>query len=81
MMSVCFLSELMTQRFGAGWYCGGKMAVNLVNVLWQGETVSTRGGIKEFTPEGSRQRAHLEVSCQKADGTVITVGSASAVVV
>ena len=78
MMSVCFLSELLTRRFGAGWYCGGKMAVNLVNVLWQGETVTAYGAVKEFTPEGGRRRAHLEVWCQKADGTVITVGSASA---
>lgn len=79
MMSICFLSELLTRRFGTGWYSGGKMTVNLVNVLWQGETVTTHGVIKEFTSEGSRQRAHLEVWCQKADGTVITVGSASAV--
>jgi hypothetical protein len=56
------------------------MAVNLVNVLWGGETVSTHGVVKEFTPEGSRQRAHVEVWCQKPDGTVIIVGSASAVV-
>ena len=79
MMSICFISELLTQRFGEGWYCGGKMNVNLVNVLWGGETVSTHGVIKEMTPEGSRRRAHLEVWCQKVDGTVITVGSASAV--
>lgn len=80
MMSICFISELLTRRFGEGWYCGGKMNVNLVNVLWGGETITTHGVIKEMTPEGSRQRAQLEVWCQKADGTVITVGSASAVV-
>ena len=61
---------------------GGKMNVNLVNVLWMGESVTTNGVVKEITPEGGsgRQRAQLEVWCQKADGTVITVGSASAVV-
>jgi len=80
MMSICFISELLTRRFGEGWYCGGKMNVNLVNVLWGGEKVSSHGVIKEIASEGSRQRAQLEVWCQKADGTVITVGSASAVV-
>jgi len=80
MMSICFISELLTRRFGEGWYCGGKMNVNLVNVLWGGETATTHGVIKEVIPEGSRQRAQLEVWCQKADGTVITVGSASAVI-
>lgn len=80
MMPICFLAELMTRRFGEGWYCGGKMTVNLVNVLWEGETVSARGVIKAVTAEGRRQRAHLEVWCQKSDGTVIIVGNASAVV-
>ena len=80
MMSNCFISELLTRQFGKGWYCGGKMDVNLVNVLWGGESTATHGVIKEYTPEGSRQRAQLEVWCQKADGTVITVGNASVVV-
>src|SRR5262249_49008782 len=26
MMSVCFLSELMTRSFGAGWFCGGELS-------------------------------------------------------
>ena len=82
MMSICFLSELMTKRFGEGWFRGGKMNVNLVNVLWMGETVTSHGVVKEITPEGGSglQRAQLEIWCQKEDGTVITVGSASAVV-
>jgi acyl dehydratase len=80
MLAVCFLSELLTRRFGEGWYRGGKMTANLVNVLWPGDKVTTHGRIKEFTPEGSRQRAHLEIWCQKAEGTVVTVGSASAVI-
>lgn len=82
MLSVCFLSELMTKRFGEGWFRGGKLNVNLVNVLWMDETVTTHGVVKEIAPEGGggRQRAHLEVWCQKTDGAIITVGSASAVV-
>jgi acyl dehydratase len=82
MLSVCFLSELMTKRFGEGWFRGGKMSVNLVNILWMNETVTTHGVVKEITPEGGSglQRAHLEVWCQKTDGTVITVGNASATI-
>jgi hypothetical protein len=29
-------------------------------------------------PEGSRRRAHLDVWCEKADGTVTVIGTASA---
>jgi acyl dehydratase len=80
MLSICFLSELLTKRFGEGWYCGGRMTVNLVAVLWPDEPLACRAAVKETTLEGARRRAHLEVWCEKADGTKIIVGTASAVV-
>jgi hypothetical protein len=80
MLSICFLSELLTKRFGEGWYCGGRMAVNLVNVLSPDEPLACRAAVKELTPEGTRRRAHLEVWCEKDDGTKTVVGTASAVV-
>jgi len=78
MMSLCFLSEMMTNRFSAGWYQGGRMNVNLVNVLWGGEHVTARGQLTEERREGSRTRATLQTWCEKTDGTKIVVGSASA---
>ena len=81
MMPICFVSELMTERFGEGWFIGGRMDVRLVNVLWGGDGAATcRGVVREFTPEGSRRRAHCEVWVEKADGTKVIVGNASAVV-
>ena len=79
MMSICFLSEMMTARFGRGWYCGGRLNVNLVNVLWQGERVSAQGAVREVLLEGSRRRVCLDVWCEKADGTKVTVGTANAI--
>jgi acyl dehydratase len=80
MMSTCFLSEMLTQRFGAGWIAGGKMSVNLVNIVWQSDVLTCRGLVREITPEGSRQRAHLDVWVEKQDGTKVTIGKASAIV-
>lgn len=80
MMSVCFLSELMTERFGAGWIAGGKMAVNLVNIVWGSDVLTSRGFVREITPEGARQRAQLDIWCEKEDGTKVTIGGASAIV-
>ncbi len=81
MMPICFLSELMTHRFGEGWYTGGRMSVNLVNILWGADGgVALRGVVREYTPEGDRRRAHCEVWAEKQDGTKIIVGTASAVV-
>ena len=78
MLSICFISELMTHAFGTGWFCGGQLAVNLVNVLWAEEVVHTRGQIREQVPEGRRTRVHADVWCEKADGAKTVIGIASA---
>ena len=80
MMPLCFLSEMMTERFGGGWFAGGRMNVNLVNVVWRGDILTCRGILRELTPEGSLRRANLEIWCEKPDGTKVVVGSASAIV-
>jgi acyl dehydratase len=79
-MSTCFISEMMTRRFGEGWFHGGRMSVNLINVLWVDENVQAFGQVNQLTPEGPRQRAHLTVWTQKSDGTKTIAGTASALV-
>ena len=78
MLSVCLVSELMTETFGAGWLLGGKMDVRLVNVVWVDDVLATRGKVREEVAEGSHRRVHLDVWCEKADGTKALVGTASA---
>jgi hypothetical protein len=80
MMSTCFLSEMLTQRYGAGWIAGGRMNVNLVNIVWQSDVLTCRGFVRELAPEGERKRAHLGIWAEKADGTKVTIGTASALV-
>lgn len=80
MMSICFLSELMTKRFGIGWFQGGKLNVSLVNVLWGNEQVSVHGQVREKRMEGERTRFVVDVWCEKVDGTKTIVGTASALV-
>jgi acyl dehydratase len=77
MMSLCFISEMMTDHFGAGWFQGGRMNVNLVNVVWQGETITAKGLVRAVSVEGSAKRAGVDVWCEKEDGTKVVVGTAS----
>ncbi|MPZ22846.1 MAG: hypothetical protein GEU28_04760 [Dehalococcoidia bacterium] len=79
-MSICFISELMTRRFGEGWYTGGRMAVNLIDVLWGGEQTRACASINKYTPEGKARRAHLTVWTEKDSGAKTVVGQASALV-
>jgi len=78
MLSVCLVSEMMTRRFGLGFYNGGRMDLRLVNVLWGNDTTGAKGRIIERRPEGKRTRAEVEVWCEKADGAKTIVGTASA---
>ncbi len=78
MMTLCFLSGLLTREFGHGWLQGGKMAVNLVNVVWCDDVVTARAKVRDETEEGSRTRVHLDVWCEKTDDTKVVVGTASA---
>jgi acyl dehydratase len=78
MMSVCFVADLATNRYGDGFLAGGKLDVRLVNVVWPGDAIAARGRVRELVREGGRRRAHLDVWCEKADGTVTVIGTASA---
>jgi len=78
MMSICFVSELMTRAFGAGWFSGGKLDVRLVNVVWVEDRLTVRGRIRDEEPEGDKQRLLCDVWCEKPDGTKTIVGTASA---
>ncbi|MGH7859567.1 MAG: hypothetical protein ACREQY_19760, partial [Candidatus Binatia bacterium] len=69
MMTLCFLSGLLTREYRLGWYRGGKMTANLVNVVWAKDAVTPRAKVREELGEGSRTRALLDVWCEKADGT------------
>ena len=80
MMPLCFVADMLAERFGAGLYTGGKMDINLVNVLWQGDKVRARGVVQELLKEGDAQRAQMQVWCEKEDGTKVVIGRASALV-
>ena len=78
MLSICLIAEMMTRRFGLGFWFGGKLKLNLVNVLWGNDTCGPKGLLVERNPEGKNTRAEADVWCEKADGTKTIVGSASA---
>lgn len=78
MMSVCFVSEIMTRNFGDGWFYGGRMNVKLVNVVWPNDRLRVCGRVREEIAEGRRTRIHADVWCEKQDGVKTVVGTASA---
>lgn len=78
MMAICGLSDTLEANFGTGWQHGGKLDLRLVNVVWVNDVLTTKGRVREVLPEGSRERVVVDVWCEKADGTIALIGSASA---
>jgi len=78
MLPICIVSELLTRELGEGWLGGGKMDVRLVNVLWANEQVAAHAEVTGEAPEADRTRVHFDVWAEKADGTKVIVGKASA---
>lgn len=77
-MTLSCVTELLTRHFGRGFYLGGHIDVKFTNVLWLNEPFTTRGVITGRSVEDGQTRAHVAISCEKADGTKIIVGTASA---
>ena len=78
MMTTCFAAQVMLDRFGEGFLAGGKMSLKLTNVVWVDETLCAFGRERERTQEGARTRIHCDVWVDKADGTRVLLGDASA---
>jgi acyl dehydratase len=78
MLPICLIAEMLTERFGLGFFWGGRLAVNLVNVVWVDDVLRTGAMILNRRSEGSKSRADCEVWCEKADGVKVVAGTASA---
>lgn len=77
-MTLAGISELLTRHFGRGWFLGGHLDVKFTNVLWLSEPCTIRGVITGRSLEDGKARAQVAVCCEKADGTKVIVGTASA---
>ncbi len=78
-MTMAYLSDLMTTRFGTGWTEGGRMDLKFINVLHPDEPFDCEGNITGYSLEDGR-RAQVVLSAGKIDGPKIIVGTASALV-
>lgn len=82
---VSFLSERLVDVFGPGFLAGGEIEVAFVKPIFPGGTVRTHIRVREIRPEAGgpeagRRRALMDVSLIDQDGTPVTVGTASALI-
>ena len=77
-MTMAYLSDLMTARFGKGWIEGGSMDLKFINVLHPEEPFTCKGIITGHSTEDGRVRVQVVLSASKRDGPKIIAGTASA---
>lgn len=78
-MSEGCISELLTNSFGRGWFCGGRLDLKFVNPWYVNELVTFHGVVTGHTQEGnSATRTHIALWGSKQDGSKVVVATASA---
>ncbi|TAK36575.1 MAG: acyl dehydratase [Chloroflexota bacterium] len=78
MLSVAYISEMMTQTFGRAWLAGGKLEINFLLPVRPGDTVMAKGKIAEKTAEDGQQSVRCDVWVENSKGDKVIVGWASA---
>ena len=77
---VSFISERLVDIFGSGFLAGGEIEVAFVKPIFPDTAVRTHILVREIRPEAGGRRVLMDVSLIDQDGTPVTVGTASALI-
>lgn len=75
--SACYLAELLTRFFGAAWFTSGRLETRFVGPVLAGDQVEV-GGVVVGRDGDDGDRLDVDVWIRNAEGSLVTVGTASA---
>ncbi len=75
---VGYLTEMLTNFFGASWFTSGWEKVKFIGSVDVGETVTARGAVTGESEEDDGTRLELEIWVETESGEMTTVGWARA---
>ncbi|MDP2936944.1 MAG: MaoC family dehydratase [Dehalococcoidia bacterium] len=79
LLSLAYISEMMTKAFAKGWLAGGKLTVSFLAPVRPGDTITARGLVKQKKEEGGQRQVVCEVYCENQKGERVVSGEASAI--
>lgn len=79
LLSLAYISEMMTKAFAKGWLAGGKLTVSFLAPVRPGDTITARGLVKQKKEEGGQRQVVCEVYCENQKGEKVVFGEASAI--
>ena len=78
MMSLAYVSEMMAEAFGAGWYESGELDTTFVRPVRPGDTITTWGTAERNMGGEGQIRMVCEVYCENQMGELVLKGKATA---
>jgi 3-hydroxybutyryl-CoA dehydratase len=78
MMSLAYVSEMMAQAFGKGWYEAGELDTTFVRAVRPGDTIITRGRIMGQRRMSGATHVVCDVYCENQMGERVLEGTAEA---
>ena len=79
-MTMSYIGDLMDRSFGKGWFEGGVLDIKFTNIVWPDDVVTPNVVITDEAADNGSRRANGSIWMEKEDGTVVIVGTVSAVV-
>lgn len=77
MLTLAYVSEMMTKAFGRGWLTSGKLEINFLGPVRPGDTVTARGVVAEKKEEDERHIVRCDVWVENPRGDKVVAGWAS----
>jgi 3-hydroxybutyryl-CoA dehydratase len=78
MMSLGYVSEMMAQAFGRGWYEAGELDTTFVRAIRPGDTITTHGKITGRKSNNEETLVVCEIYCENQLGERVLEGTAQA---
>lgn len=75
LMSLAFISEIMTSWLGNGWVCGGEMDIKFTKPVRPGDTITARGKVLEKVFDAGKEMVVCEVFCENQTGDKVIMGT------
>jgi 3-hydroxybutyryl-CoA dehydratase len=78
MMSLAYISEMMSAAFGKGWYTGGELETTFTLPIRPGDTITARGRVVGERLIEGETCVVCEVCCENQKGEKVLRGMATA---
>ncbi|MCJ7576639.1 MAG: MaoC family dehydratase [Dehalococcoidia bacterium] len=78
MLSLAYVSEMMTSAFGRGWLSGGKLRAKFKEPARPGDTLTINGKVDCIERKDDVSYANCTYECRNQKGEMIVVGEAIA---